>query len=174
MNRRNFLFGAGWGAAAAAVPASVAGAECAGAKNDSRFNVKDFGAKGVDLSGVTTAVNVQLGFAADETELDLAKVYPDAWKPGVVGTRWANVETTVESDADKTVRFYYSNDWFGELRVNGKPVELKTSAARWTQTVSFDADLAAGSHEVRLFNDKSSVPAVVRMTVSMGTEQPKN
>lgn len=56
----------------------------------------------------------------------------------------------------------------------GKPLELKVSAARWTQTVSCDADLAAGSHEVRLFNDKSSVPAVVRMTVTTGAEQPKN
>ena len=65
----------------------------------------------------------EVRLVADETELDLAKVYPDAWKPGVVGTRWANVETTVESDADKTVRFYYSNDWFGELWVNGKLVK---------------------------------------------------
>ena len=58
-----------------------------------------------------------------ETELDLAKIYPVDWNPGVEGTRWATVETTVESDADKPVRFYYSNDWFGELSVNGAVVK---------------------------------------------------
>ncbi len=47
----------------------------------------------------------------------------------------------------------------------GKPVELKAPAARWIRTVSFDADLAAGSHEVRIFNDRASVPAIVGMAV---------
>ena len=49
----------------------------------------------------------------------------------------------------------------------GKPVELKVPAARWTQTVSFDADLSAGSHEVRVFNDRASVPAVVSLTLDV-------
>ena len=48
----------------------------------------------------------------------------------------------------------------------GKPVELKVPAARWVQSVSFDVDLAAGAHEVRLFNDRAGVPAIVSMTVT--------
>ena len=65
--------------------------------------------------------DVRLG--ADETNLDLTKIYPDAWEPGCAGTRWATVEATVRSDADKTVRFYFSNEWFGELSVNGACVK---------------------------------------------------
>ena len=47
MNRRDFMFGAGFGAVglAASTPA-LAKAETAGARGDSRFNVRDFGAKG--------------------------------------------------------------------------------------------------------------------------------
>ena len=54
----------------------------------------------------------------DETRLDLAKIYPADFRKGAVGERWADVETTIESDADKSGRIYYMNDWYGELHVN--------------------------------------------------------
>lgn len=43
--------------------------------------------------------DVRLG--EDETNLDLTKIYPDAWEPGCSGTRWATVEATVRSDASR-------------------------------------------------------------------------
>ena len=48
----------------------------------------------------------------------------------------------------------------------GAPVELKVPAARWVQTASFEAELSAGSHEVRVFNDRASVPAIVGMKIA--------
>ena len=56
MNRRNFMLGAGLGLAATLAPAAAQGAEAAGAKGDSRFNVKDFGAAGDGKTPDTAAV----------------------------------------------------------------------------------------------------------------------
>jgi len=53
-----------------------------------------------------------------ETDLDLTKICPDDWKPGVVSTRWATVEADIESEAEQETRLYYRNEWFGDLFVN--------------------------------------------------------
>ena len=70
---------------------------------------KDFGEKGVDLSGATTAVNVQLGFAADETEHELS-AYPLCTVPEGVTVTVARpkrhfVKLTTKSNGDGTVTY---------------------------------------------------------------------
>ena len=47
----------------------------------------------------------------------------------------------------------------------GKGVELKAKAAQWIQTLPFEAELDAGQHEVRVYNDSASVPAIVGLDV---------
>lgn len=56
MDRRGFMMGAGLGLAATLAPAAAKGAEAAGARSDSRFNVKDFGAVGDGKASDTAAV----------------------------------------------------------------------------------------------------------------------
>ena len=87
--------------------------------------------------------------APDETELDLTKVYPDAWKPGVAGARWANVEAEVRSDVDRTARFYYSNEWFGELSVNGVRVKGDMGGPA-DAMASLDVSLRKGANTISL------------------------
>ena len=70
---------------------------------------KDFGEKGVDLSGATTSVKVQLGFAADETEHELS-AYPLCTVPEGVTVTVARpkrhfVKLTAKSNGDGTVTY---------------------------------------------------------------------
>ncbi|MGN0832402.1 MAG: alpha-galactosidase [Kiritimatiellia bacterium] len=52
------------------------------------------------------------------------------------------------------------------VSVDGAPAtELSVPARRWVQDVSCRLNLSAGSHEVRVFNAKEAVPAIVQMTV---------
>ena len=64
IERRGFLAGAGLGAFATALPATAADAACAaGAKNDTRFNVRDFGATGGGKTSDTAAIQRALDAA---------------------------------------------------------------------------------------------------------------
>lgn len=70
---------------------------------------RGFGEKGVDLSGATTAVNVQLGFAADETEHELS-AYPLCTVSAGVTVTVARpkrhfVKLTTKSNGDGTVTY---------------------------------------------------------------------
>ena len=56
--------------------------------------------------------DVRLG--AGETKLDLTKIYPDAWKPGVAGSRWADVEVDFTKAAGKICPLFHSSG-FGPL-----------------------------------------------------------
>ena len=52
------------------------------------------------------------------------------------------------------------------VSVDGETVaELEAPAARWTKNVTCRARLAAGAHEVRVFNAKDPAPAIVQMKV---------
>lgn len=70
---------------------------------------KDFGAKGVDLSGVTTAARIQLGFAADETEHELAAYPLCTVREGVTVTvarpRRHFLKLSTRSNGDGTVTY---------------------------------------------------------------------
>ena len=70
---------------------------------------KDFGAKGVDLSDVTTAARIQLGFAADETEHELAAYPLCTVREGVTVTvarpRRHFLKLSTRSNGDGTVTY---------------------------------------------------------------------
>ena len=70
---------------------------------------KDFGAKGVDLSGVATAARIQLGFAADETEHELAAYPLCTVREGVTVTvarpRRHFLKLSTRSNGDGTVTY---------------------------------------------------------------------
>lgn len=84
---------------------------------------KNFGAKGVDLSGATTDVNVQLGFAADETDHELAS-YPLCTVPEGVAVAVARpkrhfVKLTAKANGDGTVTY------LADVGVTGAAVILR-------------------------------------------------
>lgn len=84
---------------------------------------KDFGAKGVDLSGAATAVKVRLGFAADETEHGLS-AYPLCTVPDGVTVTAARpkrhfVKLTTKSNGDGTVTY------LADVGVTGEAIILR-------------------------------------------------
>jgi len=96
MQRRNFLMGAGLGALAATLPAN--GAETAGAKNDSRFNVRDFGAKGDGKSPDSASIQKAIDAAG--------KVQGTVWFPaGVYHCHGLKVPPNVTLLADSAWTF---------------------------------------------------------------------
>ena len=80
---------------------------------------------------------------------------------------WRDVRVSAAGDykftfnvlAEAPATFFVSVD-------GGKAVELSVPAVRWTQNVECRLPLAAGSHTVRVFNEKGSVPGIVQMTVA--------
>ena len=99
------------GAVQANVAAAFAGVDVSFANGTALLvdTTKDFGSKGVDLSGATTAVNVQFGFAADETEHEL-EAYPFCTVPEGVTVTVARpkrhfVKLTTKSNGDGTVTY---------------------------------------------------------------------
>ena len=99
------------GAVQANVAAAFAGVDLSFANGTALIvdTTKDFGEKGVDLSGATTSVKVQLGFAADETEHELS-AYPLCTVPEGVTVTVARpkrhfVKLTTKSNGDGTVTY---------------------------------------------------------------------
>lgn len=121
--------------------------DCLGWAKDGPLYVKMQPGPGEDYASVTAAVG--LGRRPDNDLL---------WRDVRLFEKGA-YKLSFEVVSNEPRSFFVSID-------GGAPVELKVPAARWLQTVSFDADLAAGTHEVRLFNDRASVPAVVSLTVT--------
>lgn len=113
------------GAVQANVAAAFAGVDVSFANGTALLvdTTKDFGAKGVDLSGATTAVNVQLGFAATETEHELS-AYPLCTVPAGVTVTAArpkrhSVKLTTRSNEDGTVTY------LADVAVTGAAIILR-------------------------------------------------
>ena len=92
---------------------------CAGA---ALFAAVAFGAERYSPVRTFKVDGKDVALAPGEKVLDLGRIYGSELRRGEVGTRWTTVEMSVESEAEKTVPFYYRNDWFGELQVNGVTV----------------------------------------------------
>ena len=120
--------------------------DCLGWQKDGPLYVKMQPGPGEDYASVTAAVG--LGRRSDNDLL---------WRDVRLFEKGA-YKLTFDVVSNEPRSFFVSID-------GGTPVELKVPAARWVQNVSFDADLAAGSHEVRVFNDRASVPAIVSLTL---------